>query len=176
MLIAFLIRSSSPLQGSQGGQKAAQSGSLGLAQSISHRQLPTARWGNAEAEAGLSPLSCPLSTISVRPGRSPLASLSLSFLVCTTGLRMVPLGGGKDQGGYVRSLALLAGTSLHLSPLSGTSQLSRRGHTIITACGCDWALSGRRQAVQTGNRERGIQKVRQLPGFLCPLGPGELHD
>ena len=105
-----------------------------------------------------------------------MAPLSLSFLVYTTGLRMVPLGGGKDQGGYVRSLALLAGTSLHLSPLSGTSQLSRRGHTIITACGCDWALSGPRQAVQTGNRERGIQNVRQLPGFLCPLGPGELHD
>ena len=37
------------------------------------------------------------------------------FLACTTGLRTVPLGGGKDQGGYMQSLTLLASTSLRLS-------------------------------------------------------------
>ena len=77
----------------------------------------------------------------------------------------------------MQSLTLLAtphSTCLPV-PLSGTSQLSRRGHTIITACGCDWALSGPQQAAQTRNQERGIQNASQLPGFLCPLGPCELH-
>ena len=145
-----------------------------LTPSGAHRPLGE-RGGGSETK----PLSCPLSAISpgVSPGRSPLASLSLSFLVCTTGLRMVPLGDRKEQESMCRAShswpALCS--ACHPVPLSGTSQLSRRGHTIITACGCDWALSGPPQPVQTRDREPGIQNTHQLPGFLCPLGPCELH-
>lgn len=61
-----------------------------------------------------------LSTLCHQPRREtweiPLGLSELSFLACTTGLRTVPLGGGKDQGGYMQSLTLLASTSLRLSP------------------------------------------------------------